>query len=74
MNRVPSLNLLTALLLPVGGVAMWGECFMGVWMDKEVGRESRYGKVEPGKTQESLGGDAGETFGSKNKGSKGGEE
>lgn len=30
MNRVPSLNLLTAPLLLVGGVAMWGECFMGV--------------------------------------------
>lgn len=53
---------------------MGGMLYGGMWMDKEVGRESRYGKVEPGKTQESLGGDAGETFGSKNKGSKGGEE
>lgn len=47
---------------------------MRVWMDKEVGRESRYGKVKPWKMKERWGGDAGENFGSKNKRNKGREE
>ena len=67
MNVVPSLSSLAALLLLVGRVATQAECFMVVRTGKELGIEQMQERSSLGKC-EGLGGDAGETFESNNKG------